>query len=66
MRVTAQQMAEITRSIEVLEVTRRQQEMQLAHYLALTGDSDSKDISAPGTELIEKCWIGVVASYLLS
>ena len=66
MRVTKQQMAEITRSIEVLEVTRRQQEMQLAHYLALTGNSDSKDIPAPGTELIEKCWIGVVASYLLS
>ena len=66
MRVTEQQVAEITRSIGVLEVTHRQQEIQLAHYLALTGESDSKDIPAPGTELIEKCWVGVVASYLLS
>ncbi|KAA8646770.1 uncharacterized protein ATNIH1004_005445 [Aspergillus tanneri] len=48
LRVKERQMAEVNRAIEVLEETRKQQEMRLAYFLALTGDSDTKDIPAAG------------------
>ncbi|KAE8392574.1 hypothetical protein BDV23DRAFT_181503 [Aspergillus alliaceus] len=50
MRAKEQQMAEISRAIEVQQLTRRQQETKLAHYLALTGDNESKEIPARGAE----------------